>query len=96
MTRSHKKTRTESGTSPSPGHAMVEVLLEFVGSVMKKDDTARALTRMETLHAATYEDLQQPGRRWPTGRPPLADRRHVTRGPELVRRSGPLVTSGRS
>ncbi|WP_217210240.1 hypothetical protein [Streptomyces sp. AC550_RSS872] len=40
-------------------HAMVELLLEFAGSAMKKDDTTKALARMETLHAATYEDLQQ-------------------------------------
>ncbi|MEW1681739.1 hypothetical protein [Streptomyces sp. NPDC093594] len=40
-------------------HMMVELLLEFSGSSMKPDDTAKALSRMETLHAATYEDLQQ-------------------------------------
>ncbi|MFD3503896.1 hypothetical protein ACFWWC_26175 [Streptomyces sp. NPDC058642] len=40
-------------------HAMVELLLEFSGSAMKKDDTVEALARMETLNAATYEDLQQ-------------------------------------
>ncbi|MFB7223889.1 hypothetical protein [Streptomyces sp. NPDC056227] len=40
-------------------HMMVELLLEFAGSAMKPDDTTKALTRMETLHAATYEDLQQ-------------------------------------
>lgn len=40
-------------------HAMVELLLEFTGSAMKKDDTTKALTRMETLQAATYEDWQQ-------------------------------------
>ncbi|MFC9626996.1 hypothetical protein ACFTXM_45935 [Streptomyces sp. NPDC056930] len=40
-------------------HAMVELLLEYVGGAMKKDDTATALSRMETLQAATYEDYQQ-------------------------------------
>ncbi|MFD4528380.1 hypothetical protein ACFWP7_31580 [Streptomyces sp. NPDC058470] len=40
-------------------HAMVELLLEFTGSAMKKDDTVEALARMETLNAATYEGLQQ-------------------------------------
>ncbi|WP_327692409.1 hypothetical protein [Streptomyces sp. NBC_00459] len=40
-------------------HAMVELLLELTGSAMKKDDTTKALTRMETLQAATYEDWQQ-------------------------------------
>ncbi|MFI9588671.1 hypothetical protein ACIHCQ_44480 [Streptomyces sp. NPDC052236] len=49
-------------------HAMVELLLEFGGSAMKQDDTTKALTRMETLDAATYEDLQQ-------ARKTVADRR---------------------
>ncbi|MFJ7200970.1 MULTISPECIES: hypothetical protein [unclassified Streptomyces] len=40
-------------------HAMVELLLEYVGGAMKKGDTATALSRMETLQAATYEDYQQ-------------------------------------
>ncbi|MGW2586353.1 hypothetical protein ACWCYZ_34450 [Streptomyces virginiae] len=40
-------------------HAMVEVLLEFANSPMKRDDTAKALTRMETLHTTTYEGWQQ-------------------------------------
>ncbi|WP_329266556.1 hypothetical protein [Streptomyces sp. NBC_01451] len=44
-------------------HAMVELLLEFAGSAMKPDDTGKALTRMETLHAATYKDLQQARKR---------------------------------
>ncbi|MEU0698153.1 hypothetical protein ABZ349_29830 [Streptomyces niveus] len=48
-------------------HLMVELLLEFTGSAMKPADTAKVLTRMETLHAATYEDLQQ-------ARKTLADR----------------------
>ncbi|MFG2979242.1 hypothetical protein ACGFYY_40435 [Streptomyces sp. NPDC048331] len=40
-------------------HLMVELLVEFAGGAMKPDDTATALSRMETLHAATYEQLQQ-------------------------------------
>lgn len=40
-------------------HVMVELLLEFAGGEMKPDDTTKALARMETLHAATYEDLQR-------------------------------------
>ncbi|MFD9271593.1 hypothetical protein ACFWB1_38030 [Streptomyces goshikiensis] len=40
-------------------HAMVEVLLEFAGNAMKQDDTAKMLTRMETLHTAPYEGWQQ-------------------------------------
>jgi hypothetical protein len=40
-------------------HMMVELLLEFSGSAMKPDDTTKALSRMETLHAVTYEDLQR-------------------------------------
>lgn len=51
-------------------HAMVEVLLEFAGSAMKQNNTARVLTRMETLQAATYEDYQQ-------ARKMLADRQAV-------------------
>ncbi|MFI6063200.1 hypothetical protein [Streptomyces sp. NPDC051286] len=52
-------------------HAMVELLLEFAGSAMKKDDTTKALARMETLQAATYEDLQQ-------ARKAVADRQAAT------------------
>ncbi|MFZ3562693.1 hypothetical protein ACOKM5_42940 [Streptomyces sp. BH097] len=40
-------------------HAMVELLLEFSGSAMTPDDTAKALARMQTLDAVTYEDFQQ-------------------------------------
>ncbi|MFB7796673.1 hypothetical protein ACFC0R_42445 [Streptomyces sp. NPDC056086] len=40
-------------------HMMVELLLEFAGSATTPDDTAKAYSRMETLQAATYEDLQQ-------------------------------------
>jgi len=39
-------------------HAMAKLLLESAGSAMKKDDTTKALTRMHTLQAATYEDFQ--------------------------------------
>ncbi|MFJ9033662.1 hypothetical protein ACIRQP_35205 [Streptomyces sp. NPDC102274] len=52
-------------------HAMVELLLEFAGSAMKKDDTTRALTQMETLNAVTYEDFQQ-------AKKMLADRKAAT------------------
>jgi hypothetical protein len=41
------------------GHAMGELLLEFAGSATKPDDTAKALSRMKTLQAATYKDCQQ-------------------------------------
>ncbi|WNI27294.1 hypothetical protein [Streptomyces sp. ITFR-16] len=44
-------------------HLMVELLVEFAGGAMKPDDTATALSRMETLHAATYEQLQQARKR---------------------------------
>ncbi|MFC9431925.1 hypothetical protein [Streptomyces sp. NPDC056987] len=40
-------------------HAMVELLLKFTDSPMKKDDTVKALTRMETVNAVTYEDYQR-------------------------------------
>ncbi|MFJ8600061.1 hypothetical protein ACIREM_15300 [Streptomyces shenzhenensis] len=40
-------------------HAMVELLLEFADSPMKEDDTVKALTRMETVNAVTYEEYQQ-------------------------------------
>lgn len=38
---------------------MVELLLEFSGGAMKPDETAKALSRMETLQSVTYEDYQQ-------------------------------------
>ncbi|MCL7382165.1 hypothetical protein [Streptomyces sp. 35G-GA-8] len=44
-------------------HMMVELLLEFSGGAMKPDDTTKVLSRMETLQAATYEDLQQAQKR---------------------------------
>ncbi|MCX4971047.1 hypothetical protein OHA98_41275 [Streptomyces sp. NBC_00654] len=40
-------------------HAMVELLLKFTDSAMKKDDTVETLARMEALDAVTYEDYQQ-------------------------------------
>ncbi|MFJ4917616.1 hypothetical protein [Streptomyces sp. NPDC088726] len=40
-------------------HAMVELLLEFSGGSMKPDETAKALSRMETLQSVTYKDYQQ-------------------------------------
>ncbi|MFE9899038.1 hypothetical protein [Streptomyces achromogenes] len=38
---------------------MVELLLEFACSAMAPEHTTKALTRMETLHAVTYEDFQR-------------------------------------
>ncbi len=38
---------------------MVKLLLEFAVGAMKQEDTVEAVSRMETLYAATYEDLQQ-------------------------------------
>ncbi|MFD9605125.1 hypothetical protein [Streptomyces sp. NPDC059970] len=38
---------------------MVEVLLEFACSATKPADTTKALNRIETLHAAAWDDLQQ-------------------------------------
>ncbi|MFJ8856427.1 hypothetical protein [Streptomyces sp. NPDC102437] len=40
-------------------HAMVELLLRFIDSPMKQDDTVETLARIEALHAVTYEEYQQ-------------------------------------
>ncbi|MGW1438715.1 hypothetical protein ACWD7M_26165 [Streptomyces griseus] len=40
-------------------HAMVELLLKFMDTAMRKDDTVEALARIEALNAVTYEDYQQ-------------------------------------
>ncbi|MFB7300513.1 hypothetical protein [Streptomyces rubiginosohelvolus] len=40
-------------------HAMVELLLKFMDTAMKKDDTVETLTRIEALNAVTYEDYRQ-------------------------------------
>ncbi|MEV8103635.1 hypothetical protein [Streptomyces sp. NPDC088135] len=43
----------------SKSHAMVELLLRFIDSPMKQGDTVETLTRIEALHAVTYEEYQQ-------------------------------------
>ncbi|MFG2600674.1 hypothetical protein [Streptomyces sp. NPDC048462] len=40
-------------------HAMVELLLKFMDTAMKKDDAVETLARIEALNAVTYEDYQQ-------------------------------------
>ncbi|MEU0859377.1 hypothetical protein ACFY7F_33995 [Streptomyces griseofuscus] len=40
-------------------HVVVELLVEFTDSAMTPDDTTKALARMETLHAVTYEGFQE-------------------------------------
>ncbi|MGQ4732668.1 hypothetical protein ACUN3E_34060 [Streptomyces sp. Ju416(a)] len=40
-------------------HAMVELLLKFMDTAMKKDDTMETLARIEALNAVSYEDYQQ-------------------------------------
>lgn len=54
-------------------HMLVEVVLEFAGSAMKADDVQLAMSRMETVHATTYEDLKRV-------RQTLADRREQAAG----------------
>ncbi|GAB3009782.1 hypothetical protein GCM10023080_090000 [Streptomyces pseudoechinosporeus] len=44
-------------------HAIVEIMLEFAGSAMKPDDVRLAMGRLETVHAATYEGLQEARRK---------------------------------
>lgn len=39
-------------------HLTVELLLDFAGP-MKPDDVHVAVRRLETVHAATYEDLKR-------------------------------------
>lgn len=39
--------------------AMVELLLKFMDTAMKQDDTVETLARIEALNAVTYEDYQQ-------------------------------------
>jgi hypothetical protein len=39
--------------------AMVELLLEFAGSAMKRDDVVKVLTQREAVNAVTFEDYQQ-------------------------------------
>ncbi|MFD7763528.1 hypothetical protein [Streptomyces microflavus] len=39
--------------------AMVELLLKFMDTAMKQDDTMETLARIEALNAVTYEDYQQ-------------------------------------
>lgn len=38
---------------------MVELLLKFMDTAMKQDDTVETLGRIEALNAVTYEDYQQ-------------------------------------
>ncbi|MCY0947806.1 hypothetical protein [Streptomyces antarcticus] len=40
-------------------HAMVELMLKFMDTAMKKDDTVETLARIEALNAVTYENYQQ-------------------------------------
>ncbi|CAM5324884.1 hypothetical protein SFIMM107S_04447 [Streptomyces griseus] len=40
-------------------HALVELMLKFMDTAMKQDDTVETLARIETLNAVTYEDYQQ-------------------------------------
>ncbi|MGW8985172.1 hypothetical protein ACWGQ9_21205 [Streptomyces parvus] len=40
-------------------HAMVELLLTFMDTAMKQDDTMETLARIEALNAVSYEDYQQ-------------------------------------
>ncbi|MFE1198460.1 hypothetical protein ACFW6E_37910 [Streptomyces olivaceoviridis] len=40
-------------------HAMVELLLKFMDTAMRQDDTVETLGRIEALNAVTYEDYQQ-------------------------------------
>ncbi|WP_030595078.1 hypothetical protein [Streptomyces anulatus] len=40
-------------------HAMVELLLKFMDTAMKTDDTVETLARIEALNAVTYEDYRQ-------------------------------------
>jgi len=40
-------------------HAMVELMLKFMDTAMRKDDTVETLVRIEALNAVTYEDYQQ-------------------------------------
>ncbi|MEU1350340.1 hypothetical protein [Streptomyces sp. NPDC005795] len=40
-------------------HAMVELMLKFTDTAMKKDDMVEALARIEALNAVTYENYQQ-------------------------------------
>ncbi|MFB7600409.1 hypothetical protein [Streptomyces sp. NPDC056160] len=40
-------------------HAMVELLLKFMDTAMRHDDTVETLGRIEALNAVTYEDYQQ-------------------------------------
>ncbi|MYU24773.1 hypothetical protein [Streptomyces sp. SID8352] len=39
--------------------AMVELLLKFMDTAMKQDDTVETLARIEALNAVTYEDYRQ-------------------------------------
>lgn len=40
-------------------HAMVELLLTFMDTAMKQDDTVETLARIEALNAVSYEEYQQ-------------------------------------
>ncbi|WP_228184055.1 hypothetical protein [Streptomyces anulatus] len=40
-------------------HAMVELMLKFMDTAMKQDDTVETLARIEALNAVTYEHYQQ-------------------------------------
>ncbi|MEU3226815.1 hypothetical protein ABZ695_27145 [Streptomyces sp. NPDC006976] len=39
--------------------AMVELLLKFMDTAMKQDDTVEALVRIEALNAVTYEEYKR-------------------------------------
>ncbi|NED02377.1 hypothetical protein G3I55_12010 [Streptomyces sp. SID6648] len=40
-------------------HALVELMLKFMDTAMKQDDTVETLARIEALNAVTYEDYQR-------------------------------------
>ncbi|MGC5543654.1 hypothetical protein ACPYPE_23575 [Streptomyces griseus] len=40
-------------------HALVELMLKFMDTAMKQDDTVETLARIEALNAVSYEDYQR-------------------------------------